>query len=306
MTLRYNRVEERQNAMGNDLLTNGVSAVYVDTENLTPAANADSVDFAQSLISRIVSDWPDDYPPIGRLALYVPADKTSQWRIWASSLMADRKSQATTGAGRGRWREPVLAERSELVKVHGVQHFSRNNSKNSADMAIVLDVLDDLLLSQRADFAAVLSNDSDFYALFDKLQEIVAGLGHPASAVPLLWIVAPNGNNLSSEIKRFLLPHFVWDLFDESMDSHLGEPVQEVQNEVSQDIIQILANKMNRNQQYRASELHDICKSECPDDEMSRFDTAVFGMYLKNSAPVLSDLGVEIIATSNTSRYVRR
>ena len=99
--------------MGNDSLTNGVSAVYVDTENLTPAANVDSVDFAQSLISPIVSDWPDDYPPIGRLALYVPADKTSQWRIWASSLMADRTSQATLGAGRGRWREPVLAERSK-------------------------------------------------------------------------------------------------------------------------------------------------------------------------------------------------
>lgn len=302
----YQPAEERKNAMGNDLLTNGVSAVYVDTENLTPAANADSVDFAQSLISRIVNDWPDDYPPIGRLALYVPADKTSQWRIWASSLMSNRTPRATTGAGWGRWREPVLAERNELVKVHGVQHFSRSNSKNSADMAIALDVVDDLLLSQRADFAAVFSNDSDFYALFDKLQEIVVGLGHPAGAVPLLWIVAPNGNNLSSEIKRFLLPHFVWDLLGESKDDRPSESTQGDQSEVSQDIIQGLVSQMNHNQQYRASELHDICKSSYPDDEMSGFDTAVFGMYLKNSAPQLSDLGVEIISTSNTSRYVRR
>lgn len=302
----YQPVEEHQNAMGNELLTNGVSAVYVDTENLTPPAGADNVDFAQNLISRIVGGWPDDYPPIGRLALYVPADKTSQWRIWASSLMSNRATHAAPGAGPGRWRAPTAVERNELVKVHGIQHFSRNNSKNSADMAIALDVVDDLLLSQRADFAAVLSNDSDFYALFDKLQEIVAGIGHPASAVPLLWIVAPNGNNLSAEIKRFLTPHFVWDLSADSGYDRSGEPTRDDPKEVSQDIIQVLANKMRRNQQYRASEMHDICKSECPDDEMSKFDTAVFGMYLKNSAPLLSDLGVEIISTSNTSRYVRR
>lgn len=295
--------------MGNAMLTSGVSAIYVDTENLTPSNGADNVDFAQGLISRIVSKWPDDYPPIGLLVLYVPADKTSQWRVWASSLMTDRTARATAGVGWGRWRKPVSVEHRELVKVRGVQHFSRSNSKNSADMAIALDAVDDLLLSQRADFAAVLSNDSDFYALFDKLQEIVTGLGHPAGEVPLLWVVAPSGNNLSPEIKRFLSPHFVWDLSaesDESKDIHSDAQAQIAQKEISQDIIQGLADNMTRNQQYRASELHDICKSLYPDDEVSNFDTAIFGMYLKNSAPQLKGLRVEIISTSNTSRYVRR
>ena len=173
-------------------------------------------------------------------------------------------------------------------------------------MAIVLDVLDDLLLSQRADFAALLSNDSDFYALFDKLQEIVTGLGHPASKVPLLWIVAPNGNNLSPEIKRFLLPHFVWDLSDQPDDDHLGGQVQGEQNGISRYILLGLVNHMKREQQYRASELHDMCKSLYPTEQVSKIDTAVFGSYLKNSAPLLSDLRVEVISTSGTSRYVRQ
>ena len=316
--------------MSGETPANTMSAIYVDTENLTAPTGRDDIDFTQDLISLIVKQWPDGYPPIGLLALYVPADKTSQWRIWASALMSKSALQVSAGANQARWREPVPVAHQERVKVRGVQHFSRSNSKNSADMAIVLDVMDDLLLSQRADFAAVLSNDSDFYALFDKLQEIITERGHPISEVPLLWIVAPNGNNLSPEIKRFLLPHFVWDLSAELGSAVLvaqtpSEPDGTSQAAVRQQaeariraqspsepdgispsVLAGLVSQMERSRQYRASDLHEICKSCYPTENVSQIDTAVFGSYLKNSALALSDLGVEVISTSGTSRYVRR
>lgn len=300
--------EEYPKTMNGETPTNALSAVYVDTENLTAPAGGDDIDFTQDLIRLVVNQWPDDYPPIGRLALYVPADKTSQWRIWASALMSKSASQALAGAGAGRaaWREPMPPEHQEPVKVRGVQHFSRSNSKNSADMAIVLDVVDDLLLSRRADFAAVLSNDSDFYALFDKLQEIVTERGHPVSEVPLLWIVAPNGKNLSPEIKRFLLPHFVWDLSDKSSRVSPAASTRSEPDGISQSVLDGLVHQMEPSQHYRASDLHAICKSRYPVEPVSKIDTAVFGSYLKNSAPALSDLGVQVISASGTSRYVRK
>ena len=292
--------------MSGETPANTMSAIYVDTENLTAPTGRDDIDFTQDLISLIVKQWPDGYPPIGLLALYVPADKTSQWRIWASALMSKSALQVSAGANQARWREPVPVAHQERVKVRGVQHFSRSNSKNSADMAIVLDVMDDLLLSQRADFAAVLSNDSDFYALFDKLQEIITERGHPISEVPLLWIVAPNGNNLSPEIKRFLLPHFVWDLSAELGSAVLVAQTPSEPDGISPSVLAGLVSQMERSRQYRASDLHEICKSCYPTENVSQIDTAVFGSYLKNSAPALSDLGVEVISTSGTSRYVRR
>ena len=126
-----------------DPATATVSAVYVDTENLQPPAGSDDVEFAQSLIAHIVLNWPVDYPPIGLLTLYVPADKSSQWRIWASGLMPEPLATPSGGAGIGYWRQPLDGVHSDRLRVRGVQHFSRSGSKNSADMAIVLDAFDD-------------------------------------------------------------------------------------------------------------------------------------------------------------------
>lgn len=287
-------------------LTNEVSAIYVDAENLTPPASGDPIGFVQQLISRIVAEWPDSYPPISLLTLYVPADKTSLWRIWASALLPNRQPQDIADASSVSWRETATTECDRQVRVHGVQHFSRNGTKNSADMAIVIDVMDDLMLSQRAGLAAILSNDSDFYVLFDKLQGIIAERGHPISKVPLLWIVAPNGNNLSPEVKAFLPTQFVWDLSNEQDNRIDPSESNNEPKEFSGEILEVLVGRMKRGQQYRASDLHALVKSHFPMHELSSLDTAVFGHRLKTSTPELSDLGVDVTSTSGTSRYTRK
>ncbi len=317
-----------------ELPNTGVSAIYVDTENLTPPAGGDDIDFAQGLISRIVTEWPDGYPPIGLLTLYVTADKTSQWRIWANDLLTAQTTHMPASES-SPWRLPAKAASERgLVRVRGVQRFSRNGSKNSADMAIVLDVFDDLLLSKRADFSALISNDSDFYSLFDKLHEVLCELGHPVSKIPLLWIVAPNGNNLSPEIKRFLSPQFVWDLSDKSDQDHASSLNREVASALTtvvhevlsseadtdqqfnsveignvDDMVRVLermVSEMTENQHYRASELHGILKMLYPTHQLSVINTASFGKILLDNVSTLRNLDVATNKTSNTARYVRK
>ena len=286
--------------------SSGLSAIYVDTENITPPSGTDDVEFVQGVIGHIVANWPDGYPPIGLLALYVPADKTSQWRTWASALLLEQQPSEPVKVDPSTWREPLPSKNQEGLRVRGVQHFSRNGSKNSADIAIVLDAFDDLLLSQRVDFVAVISNDSDFYALFDKFHEVIAERGHPVTKVPLLWIVAPNGNNLSPEVKRFLPSQFIWDMSDELSDRDCTLENNNQTKEFSRDILEALVSQMKRGQQYRASTLHDIVKKQFSTHELSDLDTAVFGHLLKASSLELSDLGVDVTSTSGTSRYTRK
>lgn len=156
------------------------AALYVDTENLRDAENA------RQVVVSVVADWPGSRPPLGSLSLYVRADKAELWRLWAEDAF------------------PTLS-----VRVRGVQHFSANNSKNSADMAIAADAVSDLVTG-RANDVAVVSNDSDFAALFVKVRELAHEVG--AESIPFLWITAPDGGALSPEIAEFIPAAFRWDL----------------------------------------------------------------------------------------------
>ena len=156
------------------------AAIYVDTENLREP------DLAQDVIAQTVADWPAEYPPVGSVSLYVRADKVALWRMWLEATY------------------PELARR-----VRGVQHFSREMAKNSADLAITADAIGDLAAGQ-AGYIAVISNDSDFGALFVKVREMALDAGW--ERVPFLWITAPGGGAISPEIERFIPDRFRWNL----------------------------------------------------------------------------------------------
>ena len=156
------------------------SAIYVDTENLRES------DHAQSIVWQVVTDWPAERPPVASLSLYVRADKTELWQLWAETAF------------------PALR-----VRVRGVQHFSNHRAKNSADLAITADAVADLITGQ-AISVAVVSNDSDFGALFVKVLEL-AGQAESAD-IPFLWITAPDAGTLSAEIEQFIPDRYRWDL----------------------------------------------------------------------------------------------
>ena len=156
------------------------AALYVDNENLRDS------DRAQDAISLAVANWPGDRPALGSLSLYVRADKVAVWEMWAEG--------ACTGL---------------RVRVRGVQHFSNHKAKNSADLAITADAVADLVTGQ-ASAVAVLSNDSDFGALFVKVRELAQASGQQQT--PFLWITSPDAGGLSPEMERFIPAGLRWDL----------------------------------------------------------------------------------------------
>lgn len=157
------------------------AAIYVDTENLRDS------DHAQNIVAQIIADWPGPLP-LGSASLYVRADKIAVWEMWAESSY------------------PGLR-----VRVRGVQHFSNSKAKNSADLAITADAVGDLVTGQAA-AVAVVSNDSDFGALFVKVKELARAAG--LEQTPFLWITSPDAGGLSPEMERFIPDALRWDLSD--------------------------------------------------------------------------------------------
>ena len=156
------------------------SAIYVDTENLRDS------DHAQTMVAQVVANWPADRPPLSGLSLYVRADRVASWEMWAEASYPDLR-----------------------VRVRGVQHFSSNKAKNSADLAITADAVADLVTGQ-AVAIAVVSNDSDFGALFVKVKELAHSVG--VKQPPFLWITSPEAGGLSAELERFIPAGLRWDL----------------------------------------------------------------------------------------------
>ena len=112
----------------------GHSGLYVDMENLQVEG--------QSMVQSLIENWPEKALAATRLTLYVRADQTELWRLWATSQFANME-----------------------VVVHGTQHFSMSATKNSADIAIATSAMADLLL-KRVSHVVVLSDDSDFISLY--------------------------------------------------------------------------------------------------------------------------------------------
>ena len=266
------------------------AALYVDTENLRDAENA------RQVVASVVADWPGNRPPLGSLSLYVRADKAELWRLWAEDAF------------------PALS-----VRVRGVQHFSANNSKNSADMAIAADAVSDLVTG-RANDVAVVSNDSDFAALFVKVRE----LAHEANAVsvPFLWITAPDGGALSPEIAEFIPAAFRWDLSAALAAPTAPAPAPAVGPPTPKPLPQAnrralpaanagigneaIAEELIRRLppgRFRAADAQEIVSKRWPKHPAAG-DTAKFGQFLgKEIWPILQKRGVTMPRKSSPRTY---
>ena len=153
----------------------------MDVENLGAVAH--------DVITQVVENLPSrcGRPSLARLSLYVRADKRELWRIWAE----------------GNWPELDL-------RVRGIQHFTNGTrSKNSADIAITADATEDFVLG-RTGLVAVVSNDSDFGALFVKIREMA--IQKDLGRTPFLWVTTKGGGALSPEVQRFVPDEFRWEV----------------------------------------------------------------------------------------------
>ena len=147
------------------------TGVYVDVENL----RAD----AQQIVKTLIDNWPPVAPAPGVLCLYVRADFVELWRLWATSQF-----------------------RGLQIIVKGVQHFSTHASKNSADIAIATDAISDLL-SGRVGHLAVLSDDSDFIALYASVRDQTLSSDPSSHRVPFLWVITDRNDTLSTTVQQY-------------------------------------------------------------------------------------------------------
>ncbi|MCY4416850.1 MAG: NYN domain-containing protein [Chloroflexi bacterium] len=270
------------------------AAIYVDTENLRDS------DHAQNLVDRIVADWPWDHAPLGSLSLYVRADRVASWEMWAEAAYPDLR-----------------------VRVRGVQHFTNNKAKNSADLAITADAVADLVTGQ-ANAVAVVSNDSDFGALFVKVKELARSVG--VEPTPFLWITSPEAGGLSSELERFIPQSLRWDLSESDRPSVAAEPRERaqpappqlpvserpaalpaaLQPESSNSQNEAIADELIRRLpvgQFKAADAHQVVRARWS-DHPSAGGAARMGQFLLNELwPILQKRGVTMPRKSSPRTY---
>ena len=275
------------NLNGRNSLVQG-SAIYADVENLGNSA--------QETICKAVDHLANDstLPRIGSLSLYVPADKSELWQIWAESEWPGVK-----------------------VRTRGIQHFTNGQkSKNSADLAIVADAVEDFALG-KTDFISVISNDSDFGALFVKIREMSNKRG--IRPIPFLWITPSTGGPLSQEISRFIPDRFRIDLTnapDSKVPASLpSAKFNTAQNESSQTSKRTPTGNLSENERiahtlirhlpegkFRASDAQKALKKHAPSLSVPS-DQVKFSQFLLDEvSPILERLGVEVSRKPKTPK----
>ena len=145
------------------------SIFYVDIENLQ--------DVAKEAVTTAIEHWPEEFPGPAVLKLYVRADQTELWDIWASHHIS-----------------------SVEVVVKGVQHYTVTGSKNSADISLALDALADVLKG-RTKYIAVFSDDSDFATLFAAIKLETGSAENPK--VPFKWFMTNRTGTRSPMLNDF-------------------------------------------------------------------------------------------------------
>ena len=149
------------------------SGLYIDVENLHPDG--------QAVIDALVDGWPPNWPTPSRLNLYTRADQAELWRVWAEHRFGNLQ-----------------------VAAHGTQHFSWSATKNSADIAIAINAISDLVLG-RVDNVVVLSDDSDFISLYVAIRD-EPGIPRIDNRPPFLWAVTDRKGPLSTTVEQFFPP----------------------------------------------------------------------------------------------------
>ncbi len=236
------------------------SGLYVDVENLQSDG--------QPVILSLIENWPNSAPALARLSLYVRADQTELWRLWATSRFRDLD-----------------------VVVKGTQHFRMSSTKNSADIAIAVNAMADLIL-KRVNHIVVLSNDSDFISLYAAVRD-EPNIPLPDGKVPFLWAVTDNESSLSTSVKRFFPP-------DELHIVTVGrkKPENTAAPAASTDIWDAMAEAVLEDIEigpFKSTDCQPVIKKRWPDHPLSDVGRPKFGIEFNNNIwPVIEKAGVKI------------
>lgn len=252
------------------------ATLYVDVENLR--------DIAQQVIIATVAQWPTEFPKPSMIQLYVSADQMHLWNIWASHQFPSIK-----------------------VCVNGVQRYS-SVTKNSADLSLVLNALADLLKG-RTTHIAILSDDSDYVALFTAIQKEMPH--DDKNSLPFIWFITDRPDTHSRALNDFIPSRYlhcincienkksVTENTNEKVVIHHRQVAVETKKVVSDNhqleiekIVKAIIQDISVGP-FRSTDCMKIVKRQFPSNQLANADNATFGnQFAKNIWPVLEKHGV--------------
>ena len=240
------------------------SAVYVDMENLAGKG--------KELLIELLAKWPDKAPKPSVVHLYVRADQVGLWSVW----------------GDGRFRDVRIVP-------HGVQHYSNTNAKNSADVALVIDAITDLLIGA-TEHITIVSDDSDFLALYSAMISR-PDMPYPDEAPPFLLVVTRDKGKQSETIHSFVPPEHL-HVIGAGTPAKANSPKQaNVASDKALDY-EKMAQSITKELPvgtFKSTDCQEIIKRSWAGHALAQADGAKFGTDFKAKIwPHLQKLGVRI------------
>lgn len=238
--------------------------LYVDVENLT--------DVAKEAITYVFDNWPEGVPHPHMLRLYVRADQVDLWKVWAND------------------KYPSLD-----IQVAGVQHYALQGSKNSADIALALDSITDLLRN-RTTHAAVLSDDSDFVALFIKITQEIPKLDGGKS--PFIWFQTNRSDTRSSILEEFLPSDYVKIVICPEKKTSAARRKGKSSTEQKESQDELIAKTIIESIPvglFKSADCIKLMKHQFPEHPLAKLDHVNFGThFVKTIWPILERYGVRV------------
>lgn len=251
--------------------------LYVDIENLQ--------DIAKQALSTAIEHWPEEFPKPMIIKLYVKADQTELWSIWASYNIPDIE-----------------------VNVKGVQHYTLNGSKNSADISLALDALSDLLKS-RTRHIAIMSDDSDYVSLYMALKQENVALEFPGTSFK--WFMTNRSGTRSPMLSEFFPSEYIHIVNCTAVPNISSnrtqqedtnkEPSKNLTSEEEQIAIAIIRNTPVST--FKSADCKKLIKQNFPRHDLNKIDSAAYGtQFLKIIWPILEKYGVKSDKSSRGPR----
>lgn len=147
------------------------AGIYIDVENLGLDEAA-----AKNVVRYALEKWDRELPPITSIKLY--GKQTGLWQSAIEGFVTELQ---------GPW---PFANSQPNIRVVPTESYSGSSQKNTADIKLAIDACQDML-SGAISFTAVLSNDSDFFALYEKARELKS---EPIEGCPNIRLSGGRGN----------------------------------------------------------------------------------------------------------------
>ena len=256
------------------------SGLYIDAENLQGGA--------QELIVNLLEDWSPAAPHPTLVVLYVRADMAELWTMWAHTNI-----------------------KAPVVEVKGIQHFTAQQSKNSADIAIAVDAMADLL-NGMVHHVTVFSDDSDFISLFAKIRTETKGIQSEIGRIPFLWVLTNRDGTKTPNIQQFFPQeylHFVGSptVLTTSATAKIHKSAASSANSKSSVSYTEIADTLIRELPvggFASSDCKRIINDRYPKHSMASLGDAQFGTVFSNKVwTILRGKGVLLTKPKSPRRY---